>query len=85
MLKKYNESRKVKTNKRRKTRHLQFKTFIIVVWWRESCNLRLEMDNGFVETEVNVSIIHQQKIHNIITVNASLNSMKHNLIIVGLY
>ena len=47
--------------------------------------MKLEMDIGFVETEVNVSIIHQQKVHNIITVNASLNSMKHNLIIVGLY
>ena len=47
--------------------------------------MRLAIDNGMVETEVNVSIIHQQEVHNIITVNASLNSMKHNLIIVGLY
>jgi hypothetical protein len=55
------------------------------VWWREGCNMKLEMDNGFVGTEVNARIIHQQKKHNIITVNASLNSMKHNLIIIGLY
>lgn len=47
--------------------------------------MMLEMDNSLVQTEVNVSIIHQQEVHNIITVNASLNSMKHNLIIVGLY
>jgi len=47
--------------------------------------MRLEMDSSLVETEVNVSIIRQQQVHNIITVNASLNSMKHNLIIVGMY
>jgi hypothetical protein len=49
--------------------------------------MQYEAANGqrFVETEVNASIIHQQKIHNIITANASLNCMKHNLIIVGQY
>jgi len=47
--------------------------------------MSLETDNDLVETEVNVSIIHQHEVHNIITVNASLNSMKHNLIIVGLF
>jgi hypothetical protein len=47
--------------------------------------MRLGTGNNFAETEVNVSNIQEQMIHNVITVNASLNSMKHNLIIVRHY